>query len=160
MRLPVEAIYIFELKVYDGSMYSNPDSVMIIVGNRIPVAEAGEKQVYEPGKQVTLNGSGSYDPDEGDILSYSWTQVSGPVIELSDANTVSPHFTLSDMGEYVFQLVVSDGASSSLPDTVTIICMVGSEPDAYGYSWIDSDGKWGPAYHWIDIVNTQEAAVI
>ncbi|MBN1974688.1 MAG: right-handed parallel beta-helix repeat-containing protein [Sedimentisphaerales bacterium] len=150
-----EDVYVFELIVYDGSLYSQPDDVMIIVGNRIPVAEAGEKQMCEPGKQVTLNGLGSYDPDAGDILSYSWMQISGPAGEFTDANTPTPHFIPAQTGEYVFELVVNDGAASSLPDTVTVICCIGSEPDAYGYSWIDSDSKWGPQFHWIDISNVR-----
>ena len=152
---PAESVYIFELIVFDGNLYSQPDSVTILVGNQAPVADAGEKQVCEPGKQVILNGSNSYDPDAGDVLSYKWTQVSGPAAELSDPNASMPQFTPDIIGEYVFELIVSDGAASSAPDSVTIVCRVGSEPDAYGYSWIDSDNKWGPPFHWIDITNSR-----
>ena len=41
---------------------------------------------------VTLDGSGSSDPD-GDPLSYAWTQVSGPTVALSDATAAQPTFT-------------------------------------------------------------------
>ncbi len=151
---PVEAVYEFELTVSDDVYNSQPDIVMIIVGNQIPVANAGIDQSCQIRKQVFLNGSGSYDSDVTDILSYSWVQVSGPLVELSDANTAFPSFTPSVEGNYVFLLVVSDGVASSQPDTVSVICTVGSMPDAYGYSWIDSDSPWGPAYHWIDIQGT------
>ncbi len=150
----VEDVYYFELTVYDGSNYSQPDSVMIVVGNRAPIAEAGEEQACEPRQEATLDGSASYDLDEEDTLSYNWSQISGPSVELLDPNTQTPRFTPNLIGEYVFELVVNDGADTSLPDTVTVVCRIGSVPDAYGYHWMDSDSKWGPKYNWIDIQKT------
>ena len=151
---PVEDIYIFELTVFDGSTYSMPDSVMIVVGNRAPFAVAGDKQACEPRQEVTLDGSASYDLDEEDVLSYSWSQVSGPSVEILDPNTQTPRITPNLIGEYVFELAVNDGVDTSLPDTVTVFCRIGSKPDAYGYHWIDSDSTWGPKYNWIDIQDT------
>jgi len=150
----VEDVYYFELSVFDGSNYSPPDSVMIVVGNRAPFADAGEDRSCEPRQEVELNGSASYDLDAEDSLSYSWSQISGPNVELLDPNTQTPRFTPNLIGEYVFELIVNDGADQSLPDTVTVICRIGSETDAYGYHWIDSDSKWGPNYNWIDIQET------
>ena len=151
---PVEDVYYFELIVFDGSNYSATDKVMIVVGNRAPFAEAGEEQVCEPRQELILDGGASYDLDEDDTLSYAWSQVSGPSIELLEPNTQSPRFTPYLIGEYVFELVVNDGAANSIPDTVTAICRIGSEPDAYGYHWLDSDSAWGPKYNWIDIQQT------
>jgi serine protease len=151
---PSESIYIFELIVLDGSNQSAPDSVMIVVGNRAPCADAGDDQACEPRQEVTLDGSASYDLDEEDTLSYRWSQISGPNVELLDPNTQTPRFTPNLIGEYVFELVVSDGADASLPDTVTVTCRIGSEPDAYGYHCIDSDSAFGPKYNWIDIQDT------
>ncbi|MHC4437234.1 MAG: PKD domain-containing protein, partial [Planctomycetota bacterium] len=150
----VEDVYYFELTVFDGSNYSIPDSVMIVIGNRAPFAEAGEEQACEPRREATLNGSASYDLDEEDTLSYSWSQISGPSVELLDQNTQTPRFTPNLIGEYVFELIVNDGADTSLPDTVKVICRIGSEPDAYGYHCIDSDSFWGPKYNWTDIQET------
>jgi len=151
---PVEDIFVFELTVFDGSNYSAPDSVMIVVGNRAPFANAGDEQDCEPRQEATLDGSASYDLDEDDTLSYSWSQISGPSVELLDPNTQAPRFTPNLIGEYVFELVVNDRADTSSPDTVTVFCRIGSEPDAYGYHWIDSDSTWGPKYNWIDIQET------
>jgi beta propeller repeat protein/parallel beta-helix repeat protein len=154
---PSEDVYMFELVVFDGSNNSAPDDVMIVVGNRAPVADAGNNYSCEPGIQIILNGSASYDLDADDILSYSWNQISGPNVELSDPNTPTPGFTPTIEGEYIFELIVSDGTDLSMPDTVTINCRIGSEPDEYGYRWIDSDSSWGPQYHWIDIRETGTA---
>jgi hypothetical protein len=153
---PAEDVYFFELTVFDSNLYSRPDRVMIVVGNRAPIAVAGVDQVCEPGQQITLNGQSSYDLDDDDlVVGYSWKQVSGPSGgELLDPNNVIAHFTPHVTGQYVFELVVSDGLDSSVPDTITLFCRYGSMPDAYGYSWIDSDKKWGPAFDWIDIRST------
>lgn len=80
--------------------------------NQPPVANAGADQTVPVGALVTLSGSGSYDPDSGPSpLSYAWSQVSGPVVSLSGANTVNASFTAAaTAANYVFQLQVSDGA--------------------------------------------------
>jgi len=154
---PEENVYSFELIVNDGTYSSNTDSVIIVVGNRSPVADAGDDQFGEPGAHFTLNGLGSYDPDENDVLTYNWSRLSGPAVELTDADSASPWFEPVMEGEYVFELVVSDGTTQSEPDTVTVLVQIGSEPDAYGYRWIDSDSSWGPQYHWIDIQDSGTA---
>ncbi len=88
-------------------------------GNSRPVANAGADQVLDP-TVVTLDGSGSHDPDR-DLLSYTWTQKSGPTVSLSDSHTVSPAFLGRTAGTYVFELIVRDGSLSSLPDEVNVV---------------------------------------
>jgi hypothetical protein len=58
-----------------------------------------------------LNGSGSYSPDK-DPLSYSWTQVSGPNVALSGANTPTATFTAAGSTSYGFRLTVTDQVSN------------------------------------------------
>lgn len=90
--------------------------------NQSPVANAGPDQTVPAGSLVTLNGSGSSDPDNGPgSLTFHWTQLSGPVVTLTGANTATPSFTASAPGSYVFTLVVNDGAADSAPDSVTIM---------------------------------------
>ncbi len=91
-------------------------------GNQPPVANAGTDQNVTVNTLVTLNGSGSSDPDGGPSpLTYAWTQLSGPSVTLNNPNTVSPTFTPTTAGTYAFRLTVSDGAASDTDDvTVTV----------------------------------------
>ena len=65
---------------------------------------------------MTLNGSGSSDPD-GDALSYQWQQINGSGVQLLNPQSVSPSFTaptgLTQDLLLSFQLTVSDGQLSS-----------------------------------------------
>jgi hypothetical protein len=94
-------------------------------GNLPPVANAGPDQNVSTGATVSLNGSGSSDPDGGPSpLSYSWSQLSGPSVTLNNPNTATPTFTAATAGSYVFRLTVSDGAASA-SDDVTVTATTG-----------------------------------
>jgi uncharacterized cupredoxin-like copper-binding protein len=90
------------------------------VGNSAPIADAGPNQIGIAAGQVTLNGSGSYDPD-GDPLTYQWTQVGGPSVSLSGANTATATFTAAANTTYNFRLTVKDpgGLQGTASTTVT-----------------------------------------
>lgn len=74
--------------------------------NKPPVAAASFVQT---GRVITLDGSGSSDPD-GDDITYLWTLITpeGSTAELSDATAVSPVFNMDLFGDYTVQLVVTD----------------------------------------------------
>lgn len=113
--------YGFELVVADDRYSSKPDGVIVLVSaNRPPVASAGADQVFQAPGKVTLDGTGSYDPDGVDRLRYAWTQVAGPAVELLNADTATPSFTCRVGGPYVFELVVNDGFVDSAPSRTTV----------------------------------------
>ncbi|MFA6451056.1 MAG: PKD domain-containing protein, partial [bacterium] len=119
--------YIFSLIVNDGHINSPSDTVVITINN-LPVADAGPDQIIPMTSiLVTLDGSASSDAD-GDPITYSWTQTSGPAVTITGANTSNPTFTPTINTTYTFQLIVNDGFANSAADTVSI--RVNKRPDA------------------------------
>ena len=143
----VEGEYRFELVVWDGTHLSRPDEVMILVGNKAPVSDAGPDRVSPVPSQIRLNGTGSYDPDAIDKLTYNWKQIEGPQVTLQNADTARPFFDCNEQGTYVFELTVSDGFVDSEPSIVRLttvaVTMVQQNVDA-GYMTTDY-------FHYADI---------
>ena len=99
-----------------------------VAANTAPTADAGPDQTdVTPGATVTLDGTGSSDPDVGQTLGYAWLQTAGPTVTLSDATAAQPTFTAPLLNTGVnsetlaFQLTVTDGNGGSTSDTVSII---------------------------------------
>jgi hypothetical protein len=111
--------YAFTLNVTDNDGAWNADSMNVDVVNRRPVANAGTDAGAFKNTLLTLDGSLSLDPDD-DTLSFAWTQVSGPIVALTGANTAKPTFTPTMSGVYVFNLTVNDGFGGLDWDNVTI----------------------------------------
>ena len=99
-----------------------------------PTADAGPDQlgVWE-GALVTLDGSGSSDPDD-DPLRYRWNQFSGEPVVLSSRNVVNPTFTapegLTADAVLRFRLLVTDPSGRFDSDTVTVTVDPDAEPPA------------------------------
>ncbi|MDP2309747.1 MAG: PKD domain-containing protein [Pseudomonadota bacterium] len=91
-------------------------------GNEAPVADAGLDDDASVGIVVSLDGAGSFDPDEDPLL-YTWrliTQPGSSVATLLDDDRPDPQFIPDAAGRYVVGLIVSDGALQSEEDTVEI----------------------------------------
>jgi hypothetical protein len=90
------------------------------VGNSPPVADAGPNQINVAAGTITLDGSGSYDPDGG-VLAFAWVQTFGPSVTLTGANTAKPSFTAAAGQQYSFRLTVTNpaGLKSTASTTVT-----------------------------------------
>jgi PKD domain-containing protein/K319-like protein len=115
--------YTFTLTVTDpGKLSSSATTHVTITApvNHPPVANAGASQTLgctsQNGTVVTLNGSGSSDPD-GDPLTYVWKDAAGNVVGTS----AIVQRTLSS-GTYTFTLTVTDtgGLNSSAATQITI----------------------------------------
>lgn len=117
-------ILTFELTVTDPYGATDKDTIKVTVmsRNQPPTADAGSDQTVNKNDEVTLQGDGS-DPD-GDALSYHWSQIDGPVVELSDVNDQNASFDTSTMprssGVLRFQLTVTDGYGGLARDSVVI----------------------------------------
>jgi MYXO-CTERM domain-containing protein len=115
--------YVATLTVSDGA-FEDSDEVEITVTseNSGPVANAGSDQTVTTGDTVSVNGSGSSDP-EGDTLAFVWTLSSRPggsVAALSAPSTPNPTFVADVVGNYELSLTVSDGTGYSAPDTIRV----------------------------------------
>ena len=121
-----EGVYGFRLDVSvsaDGATGRGKEITVTVLGDSVPpVADAGTDQLeIMTGDLVTLDGSGSYDDDPGDVLDYTWTQLLGPAMQLSDPYGAQPTFTPGDTGACLFQLTVFDGDYESAPDLVYVV---------------------------------------
>ena len=115
--------YIVDLVVTDiTGLVSAPDSAVILV-EEDEHALVGLDLNLEEGMTGTLDGSQSSDP-LGRSLAYSWSVVSRPqdstVLAVDAPNEASTTFTPDVGGRYLVSLVVNNGVSDSLPDTVTV----------------------------------------
>jgi bacillolysin len=102
------------------------DDVSLYSCNRAPIAAAGSNATIPPGAFHTLDGSQSHELDSGDsIASYSWTQLSGTAVTLSDPTVASPSFTAPDVeGALSFSLTVTDTVGASATDTVQVAVII------------------------------------
>ena len=109
----------------DKGLASLPAIVTIIVkhANHPPIANAGQDQAVNAGYVVSLDGSGSKDPD-GDPLTYLWTQTAGPTVKLDGANTPIARFTapsnISANTTLGFKLTVKDDKNAANADNVKV----------------------------------------
>ena len=88
-------------------------------GNEPPVADAGADQTGVPAGTITLDASGSFDPD-GDPITFQWTQIAGPAVAVSGANTARATFPAAEGQSYAFRVTVRDDKGAQGIDRVEI----------------------------------------
>jgi hypothetical protein len=118
----------FRLTVTNNLGLSSSSTVNIFVtGNNInqpPVAiTTTSSQAVTRGSPVTLDGTGSFSPNGGTIVSYSWVQTAGPGVGVLP-NTARPVFIAPQVSTTLgFSLTVTDsrGAVSSPSPPVFIL---------------------------------------
>ncbi len=106
-------IYRFRVVASDGRLESLPAFVNVTVRNRVPTVTAPADLAFREGERVFLNASG-FDPD-GDVLSFTWTQVSEGPKYLDNFTGPSASFIADKSGKFTFRVVASDGEAQSPP---------------------------------------------
>ena len=115
------------LVVIDNNGSSNISSTYVTIEpmeNDPPVANINGYYTGNVGEPVQFTSTGSYDPDQGDAISYTWN--------FGDGNTAtepSPTHTYSKPGNYTVTLTVTDSQGLTDTDsTYVIIKKVSKEP--------------------------------
>jgi uncharacterized protein YkwD len=125
---------VLRLTVTDDDGATDDDEVTVTVNepppptNQAPNANAGPNKTVNQGDNVTVTGSGS-DPD-GTIDEWSWTQVSGPSVNLSGDDGPEVEFTAPETnGDIRLRLTVTDNDGDDDSDDVTITVESGGGDD-------------------------------
>ncbi len=109
--------------------------------NEPPTANAGADTSATGDSRIFLRASNSTDAD-GEIVDFSWSQVSGPTVTLENAATPTAVFTtplLETDTNLTFRVTVTDndGASASAEVTVTVIANSAPVADAGDDQFVD-----------------------
>lgn len=117
-------VYKFELTATDNAGASAKDTIVITVddlSNHPPVAYADQDLVITlPVNSTILDGRNSYDPDNN-IIAYQWMKIAGPA-SFNIVNTTAAITMVTNLvvGNYQFELTVSDAGGSFMKDTVQV----------------------------------------
>ncbi len=134
----VQGTYVFRLTVTDNRGATAIDNITVTVnaavavGNIPPTARTeNDITITLPVNSTQLHGNTSSDPD-GVIVTYAWTQVSGPAqaIITNGASTVA---TVADLttGIYTFELKVTDDDGASSTKTIKVTVENQQDPSAF-----------------------------
>jgi hypothetical protein len=97
-------------------LYVDPDELF----NQIPIAHAESEQIVNPGELVTISGADSFDSD-GNIETYSWTQISGPLTNIEHPDSMVAQFIMpAGEGTVGISLLVFDNEGAFGADTVAV----------------------------------------
>jgi len=108
-------------------------------GDQPPVAVATANPTSGPTPlTVNFDGSGSYDPDPGDTLTYSW-DLNGDG-SFGDSTTVQPTYTYANAGTYTVGLMVTDNHGAS--NTTSVVITAGNRPPTAIIDTPASTLKW------------------
>ena len=124
--LPVASFVTVSLTVTGAFGQTSTDTAIVAVAAVVVppaalAANAGVDQNVGPGALVSVSGAASSGPNP--IVSYAWSQLSGPAITLSGANTASASFaapSLATASIVTLQLTVTDSVAATASDIVAI----------------------------------------
>ncbi|MFT7542020.1 MAG: hypothetical protein ACI9K5_002997 [Gammaproteobacteria bacterium] len=156
----------FELTVDDGFSPDAPApgfelsdvtaSVTITVTNlnNVPMANAGGNQTVDENSPVTLDASGSSDPDN-DMLTYGWMQLSGTSVSLSNPASAMPSFStpfvMMGGDALVFEVTVYDGFGGMAVDQMTVNVQNANDPPLVSAAEPTLGSLWPPSHSMVVI---------
>ncbi|NQZ10680.1 MAG: hypothetical protein HRT35_26310 [Algicola sp.] len=129
LDINADMLMTFQLTVTDNEGATAVDDVNVNVNhiNLNPVANAGADQNILDLSDVTLSGSGS--DEDGSIVSYQWSQLTGTPVSLADANAAIATFTMpviSTTETLSFELTVTDNLGATASDLVDLVVTSGA----------------------------------
>jgi hypothetical protein len=136
----------YAVTIYDppfGNQFTNPITTVPIprsllrsggaacaalATNVAPINNAGPDQTLGGGGGV-VNLPGTANDGDGDPLTHAWSQLSGPAVTLTGANTLNPSFTApaqtNQARTLVFRVITADGIAPPVSDTVSVTIPAG-----------------------------------
>lgn len=126
----IAGTYVFQNMETDNNTGTNLATVSVIVSsvNVPPTVSAGSTQtITSPTSSVTLAGSASANSPATSIITYAWTQVSGPNTGTFSSTTITgPTFSGLIAGTYVLKLTATDNNGNTNFATVNIVVNSGT----------------------------------
>lgn len=113
-------VYVLRLTVSDGEFIANALTQIQVRDNTPPgYYLQNEYYLVQPDTEIELSVTASDSEQAVESLVYTWTQVTGPGNAVfDDASLFNPRVTLATLGDYVFNVEISDGIASSQAQVV------------------------------------------
>ena len=114
-----------------GCKKEETDIINITENNRPPIANAGlDKTIRLPVNMITLDASASTDPDNN-LSSYNWKRITDSTsFIIQDTTSAQTTVTNLSLGEYHFELTVTDSKGATAKDTCSVLVLA---PSLYLY---------------------------
>ena len=114
--------------VFFGSCQNETAQIINAINKPSPKANAGpSRTVFLPVNTATLNGSGT--SQNGPIVGYLWSLVSGPNLpNISTPSSPATSITNLIAGNYLFQFAIMDSAGLTGIDTASILVIPATPP--------------------------------
>ncbi len=130
----------FLLAVSDGEEQSTDEVVievlpLVVPASVGPTADAGADRSVEAGEMVTLDASASSAGSIGSLV-FSWAQISGSSVSLSNPLTATPTFIaptpIGAPSQLLFEVTVTEGGLSDSDEVAIVVQPLASAPPAGG----------------------------
>ncbi len=118
---PAVGNYQLRLRVRDNDGATDTDTASVSVTNTAPTADAGGPYTVNQGVALSMDGSGSSDPD-GSIVQYGWDCTNNGIINVTSGSATAATCTYAGVGTFTIALTVTDnnGATNTATTTVTV----------------------------------------